>query len=64
MHCVVCASMDKVHDYKPVDLQYRYVYIFLVPKDPVVLLLKSLKHSIWNALVPHPVATRKSVNVT
>lgn len=28
--------------------------ISLMPKDAVVLLLKMLKDSVWNTLVPHP----------
>lgn len=31
----------------------------LVPKDPAVLLPKPLEHSVWNALIPHPVANFK-----
>lgn len=31
----------------------------LVPKDPAVLLPKPLKHAVWNALIPHPVANVK-----
>lgn len=31
----------------------------LMPKDPAVLLPKPLKHAVWNALIPHPVANVK-----
>lgn len=37
----------------------KRLHIVLMPKDPVVLLLKPLKHSVWNTLVPHPVMRRE-----
>lgn len=33
---------------------FFFFMIMLMPLDAAVLLLKSLKDSIWNALVPHP----------
>lgn len=50
---VFCSvNMHEIHD-KYCTIVKRF-QIVLMPKDPAVLQLKSLKHSIWNTLVPHP----------
>lgn len=54
IYCVVYTYMHDMYDEKLKTLQHRGFYIVLMPKDPVVLLLKSLEHSVRDALVPHP----------
>lgn len=50
--------MHELHDKKLISLVVHRFHIVLLPKDAAVLLLKSLKHSVWNKLVPHPVIGR------
>lgn len=52
--CVVQIRQYEMHEKDPCCSEVRRFGDCLVPKDAVILLLKPLKYSVWNTLIPHP----------